>query len=95
MAKSSKSAFEDMFTNDKPKEPAAPIPERDEDTAAPTGPGRPRGKGKRNNPAYRQYTMLLRHENHDNALRKLQQTTLRPDFGEFVDRLIAEWLEGK
>jgi len=55
------------------------------------GPGRPIGK--RSNPAYRQYTALLRIDTHDRAIEKLRKTTAKPDFGEYLERLILQDLE--
>ena len=52
------------------------------------GPGRPIGK--RSNPAYRQYTALLRMDTHDRAIEKLRKTTAKPDFGEYLERLIQK-----
>ncbi len=50
------------------------------------GPGRPIGK--RSNPAFRQYTVLIRQETHDRALAELRKHESKPDFGEYVERLI-------
>ena len=55
------------------------------------GPGRPIGK--RSNPAYRQYTALIRIDTHDRAIEKLRKTAAKPDFGEYVERLILQDLE--
>jgi hypothetical protein len=55
------------------------------------GPGRPIGK--RSNPAYRQYTALLRIDTHDRAIEKLRKTIAKPDFGEYVERLIRQDLK--
>ena len=55
------------------------------------GPGRPIGK--RSNPAYRQYTVLLRIDTHDRAIEKLRKTISKPDFGEYVERLILQDLK--
>ena len=52
------------------------------------GPGRPIGK--RSNPAFRQYTVLLRVETHTRALEKLRKTSAKPDFGEYVEGLILQ-----
>jgi hypothetical protein len=52
------------------------------------GPGRPIGK--RSNPAFRQYTVLLRVETHTRALEKLRKVTAKPDFGEYVESLILK-----
>lgn len=51
-------------------------------------PGRPAGK--RSNPAFRQYTVLLRRSTHDQAIAKLEKLKARPDFGEYVEALILE-----
>lgn len=55
-------------------------------------PGRPTGK--RSNPAFRQYTILIRIDSHDRALSKLRKITAKPDFGEYVETLILEDLKG-
>jgi len=52
------------------------------------GPGRPIGK--RSNPAYRQYTALIRIDTHDRAIEKLRSTSAKPDFGEYVEQLILK-----
>jgi hypothetical protein len=52
------------------------------------GPGRPIGK--RSNPAFRQYTALLRIDTHDRAIEKLRKTTAKPDFGEYIERLVEQ-----
>lgn len=52
------------------------------------GPGRPIGK--RSNPAYRQYTALIRIDTHDRAIEKLRRTRAKPDFGEYIERLILQ-----
>jgi hypothetical protein len=52
------------------------------------GPGRPIGK--RSNPAFRQYTVLLRIETHTRAIEKLRKVTAKPDFGEYVESLILK-----
>jgi len=65
---------------------APPVQERREVR----GPGRPIGK--RSNPAFHQYTTLLRKDTHDRAVEKLRRTTPKPDFGELVEQLVREWL---
>jgi len=64
---------------------------RPRDRVEKRGPGRPIGK--RSNPAYRQYTALLRIDTHDRAIEKLRKTIVRPDFGEYVERLIRQDLK--
>jgi len=70
---------------------SAPI--RRQDRNETRGPGRPIGK--RSNPAYRQYTVLLRIDTHDRALERLRKATAKPDFGEYVERLIGQDLAKK
>lgn len=55
------------------------------------GPGRPIGK--RSNPAFQQYTVLIRKQTHHLAIEHLRKTTSRPDFGEYVENLIAQDLK--
>ena len=55
------------------------------------GPGRPIGK--RSNPAFRQYTVLIRQDTHSRAIEKLRRVTGKPDFGEYVEFLILKDLE--
>lgn len=57
------------------------------------GPGRPIGK--RSNPAFQQYTVLIRKTTHHKAIEKLRKTTARPDFGEYVEVLILNDLTHK
>jgi len=70
---------------------ATVAPLRDYERNEKRGPGRPIGK--RSNPAYRQYTALLRIDTHDRALEKLRRTTRTPDFGEYLEALIQEDLK--
>jgi hypothetical protein len=44
-------------------------------------------------PAYRQYTALLRIDTHDRAIQKLRKTTAKPDFGEYLEKLILQDLK--
>jgi hypothetical protein len=69
----------------------AAAPSRDYERNEKRGPGRPIGK--RSNPAYRQYTALLRIDTHDRALEKLRRTTSKPDFGEYLEALIQDDLK--
>ena len=66
-------------------EELAPLPARFERHDR-RGPGRPIGK--RSNPAFKQYTVLLRIDTHDRAIEKLRKHTAKPDFGEYVEQLI-------
>jgi hypothetical protein len=71
--------------------PAAAPPRRFERNEK-RGPGRPIGK--RSNPAFRQYTVLIRRDTHTRAIEKLRKVTAKPDFGEYVETLILRDLEG-
>jgi hypothetical protein len=69
--------------------PATPIP------AAVTvggGKGRP-PTGKRSNPEWDRYTVLLRKVTHKRASRRLQDLDTGQDLSELVDELLTEWLE--
>jgi hypothetical protein len=68
--------------------PSSAIPDRPHERNEKRGPGRPIGK--RSNPAYRQYTALIRIDTHDRAIEKLRRTTAKPDFGEYVEQLIMQ-----
>jgi hypothetical protein len=82
-----KSNFQGMFAN--VKQPTQEIPERNEIR----GPGRPTGK--RSNPAYRQYTALLRIDTHTRVMAKLREIDPKPDFGDFIEDLCQTWLKSK
>jgi hypothetical protein len=84
MAKANK--FNVDFTDVKSAPAAGLAHERNEKR----GPGRPIGK--RSNPAFRQYTALLRIDTHDRAIEKLRRKTAKPDFGELVEQLVQDWL---
>jgi hypothetical protein len=69
----------------------AAAPSRDYERNGKRGAGRPIGK--RSNPAYRQYTALLRIDTHDRALEKLRRTSSKPDSGKYLETLIQEDLK--
>jgi hypothetical protein len=78
-----------------PEEPAAqelpvmPIPAA---VTAGGGKGRP-PTGKRSNPEWNRYTVLLRKVTHKRASRRLQDIDTGQDLSELVDKLLTEWLE--
>lgn len=82
MPKPSKLSVDFSDISPSPPKPQARAFERNERR----GPGRPIGK--RSNPAFRQYTVLLRIETHTRAIEKLRKITAKPDFGEYVESLI-------
>ena len=53
------------------------------------GPGRPIGK--RGNPDYKQYTVLLKAATHRKALDHLRRKSDRPDFSDLLETLLAAW----
>jgi len=56
------------------------------------GKGRP-PTGKRSNPEWDRYTVLLRKVTHKRALRRLQDLDTDQDLSELVNELLTEWLE--
>ena len=78
-----------------PEEPAiqerepAPIPIV---VTAGGGKGRP-ATGKRSDPEWNRYTVLMRKETHKRASRRLQDLDSGQDLSELVDQLLAEWLK--
>jgi hypothetical protein len=79
--------FGDM-SDTTPAPTPAKAPPRNFERNEKRGPGRPIGK--RSNPAFRQYTILIRSETHSRALDKLRKITAKPDFGEYVEALILK-----
>jgi hypothetical protein len=53
--------------------------------------GRPAGK--RSDPAWKPYTVLIRKETHKGVSRRLQDMDVGQDLSELVDELLAEWLK--
>lgn len=60
------------------------------DEAAARRRGRPAGK--RSDPAWKPYTVLIRKETHKSVSRRLQDMDVGQDLSELVDELLAEWL---
>jgi hypothetical protein len=60
------------------------------DEAAARRRGRPAGK--RSDPAWKSYTVLIRKETHKSVSRRLQDMDVGQDLSELVDELLAEWL---
>lgn len=68
--------------------PSTPLP------AAATGGGKGRPPtGKRSDPEWNRYTVLLRKMTHKRAIRRLQDLDTGQDLSELVDELLTEWLE--
>ena len=53
--------------------------------------GRPAGK--RSDPAWKPYTVLIRKETHKAVSRRLQDMDVGQDLSELVDELLTEWME--
>jgi hypothetical protein len=75
-------------------EPAAPehLPAQE---PAPSVVGRGKGRpatGKRSDPDWNRYTILLRRQTHKQASRRLQDMETGQDLSELVDELLTEWL---
>jgi len=67
-----------------------PVPE-----PAPSVVGRGKGRpatGKRSDPDWNRYTILLRRRTHRQASRRLQDMETGQDLSELVDELLTEWL---
>jgi len=54
-------------------------------------PGRP--PGKRSNPDYGQFTVLLKRATHQEAVDQLRHSSERRDFAELVQELLEKWLK--
>ena len=60
------------------------------DAAAARRRGRPTGK--RSDPAWKPYTVLIRKETHKGVSRRLQDMDVGQDLSELVEELLTEWL---
>jgi hypothetical protein len=56
------------------------------------GKGRP-ATGKRSDPEWNRYTVLLRRETHKRTSRRLQDLDTGQDLSELMDQLLTAWLE--
>jgi hypothetical protein len=61
------------------------------DAAAARRKGRPAGK--RSDPAWKPYTVLIRKATHKGVSRRLQDMDVGQDLSELVDELLTQWLE--
>ena len=52
----------------------------------------PKPLGKRSDPAYKQYSVLLKHEDHDAALDRLRMRGDGTDFADLMQALLAAYL---
>lgn len=67
-----------------------PLPTPDPAPIARRGPGRP--PGKRSDPAYRQFGVLLPHALQADVADRLRRTLPRRDFGDLLETLLRKWL---
>jgi hypothetical protein len=87
-------------TEPPPAEPAVqePVVQERSPTPVPTaataggGKGRP-ATGKRSDPEWNRYTVLLRKVTHKRASRRLEDLDTGQDLSELLDELLTKWLE--
>jgi hypothetical protein len=84
------SKFAGIFQHSHPEEPRAS--ERTENRAvALKAPGRP--PGKRSDPAYKQYSVLLKKHTHRQVTTILRDREESPDVSKLLQELLEQWLE--
>jgi hypothetical protein len=84
------SKFAGLFQHSLAEEPDAG--ERTEQRATPTKAlGRP--PGKRSDPAYKQYSVLLKRQTHRQVTTLLREQEDSPDVSELLQQLLEQWLE--
>ena len=84
------SKFAGIFQHSLPEEPR--VPERTQNrTNALKGPGRP--PGKRSDPEYKQYSVLLKKQTHREVTKILRDQEDSPDVSELLQQLLEQWLQ--
>jgi hypothetical protein len=84
------SKFAGIFQHSLPEEPREP--ERTENRAtALKGPGRP--PGKRSDPEYKQYSVLLKKQTHRQVTNILRDQEDSQDLSELLQQLLEQWIE--
>ena len=84
------SKFAGIFQHSLAEEPRAS--ERTENRAtALKGPGRP--PGKRSDPEYKQYSVLLKKQTHREVTKILRDQEYSPDVSELLQQLLEQWLK--
>jgi hypothetical protein len=84
------SKFAGIFQHSPPEEPRAS--ERTENRATTLkGPGRP--PGKRSDPEFKQYSVLLKKQTHREVTKILRDQEDSPDVSELVQQLLEQWLK--
>jgi len=84
------SKFAGIFQHSHAEEPRAPERIENRGTAL-KGPGRP--PGKRSDPEYKQYSVLLKRHTHRQVTNILRNQEDRPDVSALLQQLLEQWLE--
>ena len=82
--------FAGLFQNSLAEEPRAAERAENRITAL-KGPGRP--PGKRSDPEYKQYSVLLKRQTHRQVTAILRDQEDSPDVSELLQQLLEQWLE--
>lgn len=83
-----KSGFEELF--DQRLDKAPPAFQRNE-TSTEGKVGRP-ARGKKSDPNYKQFSVLLKKETQKRAVRKLEDLETGQDFSDLVQEVLEQWL---
>ena len=84
------SKFAGIFQHSLTEEPE-PAQRMEKPTAALKAPGRP--PGKRSDPEYKQYSVLLKKQTHRQVTNILRDQEESPDVSRLMQQLLEEWLE--
>jgi len=84
------SRFAGIFQDSLPDEPRT-VERTEQRGAVLKAPGRP--PGKRSDPEYKQYSVLLKKQTHRQVTAILREMEDGPDVSEFLQQLLEEWLE--
>jgi hypothetical protein len=84
------SAFENLF--DGRQDTMPPRHDRNEKRATPAPVGRPEA-GKRSNPDYKQFSVLLKKQTHMDASHTLDRAGRQMDVSDLVQHLLEQWLK--
>ena len=84
------SKFAGIFQHSLPEEPQA-VERMEKRVAALKAPGRP--PGKRSDPEYKQYSVLLKRKTHRQVTAILRDREDGPDVSELLQQLLEQWLE--
>ena len=84
------SKFAGIFQHSLTEEPRA-VERAENRTTALKGPGRP--PGKRSDPEYKQYSVLLKRQTHRQVTALLRDQEDGPDVSELLQQLLEQWLK--